>query len=252
MLKYALLASGSKGNCCLVKSEDAVIVIDCGATKKYLNECFQRLQFDYHKSDALFVTHTHKDHIAQLKMFQDIKTFARCDLDTDYFTQIEAFEEIQIQSMNIREIPLSHDAGVTSGYIIESQGEKLVYVTDTGYVKEEYIPLLHNADYYIFESNHDVEMLMETSRPIYIKQRILGDMGHLCNEDSAQILSALIGDKTKEIVLAHISEEGNTKTKAVQVLKEVLHQKQIAFDHIKISAAPQFEIVRGGKGEIHD
>ena len=61
----------------------------------------------------------------------------------------------------------------------------------------------------MFESNHNIEMLMQTARPVFVKQRIINDMGHLCNEDSAYVLSQVIGDKTKEIVLAHISQEGN-------------------------------------------
>ncbi len=247
MLKFALLASGSKGNCCVVKNEESSIIIDCGATKKYLMQSFERIQYDYLKSDALFVTHTHKDHIAQLKMFDPIVTFSKSELDTHHFKQLSPFEEVIINSMHVLEIPLSHDAGATSGYRITSGDEVLVYITDTGYVKEDYIPILKNADYYIFESNHDVELLMQTSRPMYVKQRILGDQGHLCNEDSALLLSSLIGDKTKEIVLAHISEEGNEKEKAIAVLQKTLQEHNVNYEQIKITAAPQFDIVLSGE-----
>lgn len=246
MLKFALLASGSKGNCAIIKDETASIIIDCGSTKKYLNECFHRLHYDYLNSDALFITHTHKDHIAQLKMFDSIATYSRSKLDTHHFHLLAPFEEVTIQSLKVKEIPLSHDCDCTSGFIIESQGRKLVYVTDTGYVKEDYHPLMSNADYYIFESNHDVEMLMNTRRPIYVKQRILGDKGHLCNEDSAQLLSSLIGNNTKEIVLAHISQEGNERSRAKEVLLNHLHHKKVDTDSIRIHAAGQFEIVIGG------
>ena len=81
----------------------------------------------------------------------------------------------------------------------------MVYVTDTGYVKDEVKQKICDADYYIFESNHDIEMLMQTSRPVYLKQRIIGDSGHLCNEDCANIVCEAMSEKTKEIVLAHIS-----------------------------------------------
>lgn len=243
MLKFALLASGSKGNCCVVQNQESSIVIDCGSTKKHLLASFEKIGYDYHQSDALFVTHTHKDHIAQLKMFDDVKTYAKCDLDTNHFKKLAPFEEVCINTLSIKEIPLSHDANETSGYRIESGNEVLVYITDTGYVKEEYVPLLQNADYYIFESNHDVELLMQTNRPMYVKQRIIGDKGHLCNEDSASFLAMLVGDNTKEIVLAHISEEGNTKEKAVSVLKTTLQENQIDYRHIKIRAAGQFEIL---------
>lgn len=251
MMKFALLASGSKGNCCLIEDEKSSIVIDCGSTKTYLKQCFEKLEYDYMNSDALFVTHTHKDHVSQLKMFDPITTYSRCDLDTNHFNRISTFDEVEVNTLKVKELPLSHDSEIVSGFIVENEDSKLVYVTDTGYIKEEYLPLIENADYYIFESNHDVEMLMETRRPMHIKQRIIGDLGHLCNEDCAEILANVVGDKTKEIVLAHISEEGNDRTKAKDVLVETLKAKQIDCSKIKIIPAPQFEIIVGGDKEIN-
>ena len=245
-MKFALLASGSKGNCCVIKDDNSSIIIDCGATKKYLQQCFERLQYDYLKTDALFVTHTHKDHVAQLKMFESIATYSKSELATSYFTPLSNFEEVHINTLKVKEIPLSHDADNTSGFLIENEDTKLVYITDTGYIKEEYLSLLHNADYYIFESNHDVELLMQTQRPMFIKQRILGDKGHLCNEDSAEVLAQLVGENTKEIVLAHISEEGNAHHKAKQVLVDMLSKYEVDHSQIKITSAPQFDIVVGG------
>lgn len=246
MMKFALLASGSKGNCCIIKDETSNIIIDCGSTKKYLSESFQRLRYDHTKADALFITHTHSDHISQLKMFTDVPTYARCTLETEQLHCMEPFEKVQINTLTIQEIPLSHDSHTCSGYIISNDTHKLVYITDTGYLKEEYFEMLQNADYYIFESNHDVELLMQTRRPMYVKQRIVGDEGHLCNEDSAEILAKLIGENTKEIILAHISEEGNTKEKALLVLEETLKRKNMETAHIRKVAAPQFQIVIGG------
>lgn len=248
-MKFALLASGSKGNCCIIKDENTNIIIDCGSTKKYLTQCFERLKYDVTKTDALFVTHTHSDHISQLKMFNDINTYARCNLETDNFYALSPFKKIQINTLTVQEIPLSHDSNICSGYVIQNETHKLVYITDTGYIKQEYFPYLENADYYIFESNHDIETLMRTRRPMYVKQRIVGDEGHLCNEDSAFILSNLIGENTKEIILAHISEEGNTKEKAMGVLEETLSRIEMDTDHIRKIAAPQFQIIIGGGKE---
>ena len=76
-------------------------------------------------------------------------------------------------------------------------------MTDTGYVSQKNRQYLHNLNYYIIESNHDIEMLMATKRPFFLKQRIQSDTGHLNNEYSARLMVEMIGDKTKEIVLAH-------------------------------------------------
>lgn len=246
MIKFALLASGSKGNCCLIRNGQTSIVIDCGSTKKYLSGCFERLSYDYHQADALFVTHTHSDHIQQLKMFADVDTYATCQLDTQNYYQMEPFDRIELPTLEVQALPTSHDAQDSCGYVIKSNSEKLVYITDTGYISEAIKPYIKNADYYIFESNHDLEMLMATSRPIFVKQRIIGDMGHLCNEDSAEVLAEVIGNKTKEIVLAHISEEGNTYKQACDTLKQTLVAHDVDISSLRIVAAPQFEIVRGG------
>lgn len=244
MLKFALVASGSKGNCCIIKNEQTSIVIDCGSTKTHLSQSFSQLQYDHQTCDALFITHSHSDHISQLKMFDNIATYAKCELDTPRFTKLASLSKTRIGNMNIHEIPLSHDAENTSGFIIEDEHSKIVYITDTGYIKEEYYPLLQGADYYIFESNHDIEMLMATRRPMYVKQRIIGDVGHLCNEDSAYVLNQLVTSKTKEIVLAHLSEEGNSKQKAYAVLKEQLKNNEVVSDTLRIVCASQFGTVR--------
>lgn len=246
MIKFALLASGSKGNCCLVRNGDTSIIIDCGSTKTYLKASFERLQYDHQSSDALLITHTHSDHISQLKMFEDIQKYALCTLGAKHVCTLEPYQSFEINTLNITPLPTSHDSPDSCGYVIDSGEQRLVYVTDTGYVSEEMMKYMVNADYYIFESNHDLELLMQTKRPMFVKQRITSIQGHLCNEDSAEILSNLIGDKTKEIVLAHLSEEGNTHELAQSVLKKVLLHKGINYDAIKITSAPQFEIIRGG------
>ncbi|OCN03991.1 MBL fold metallo-hydrolase [Erysipelotrichaceae bacterium MTC7] len=245
-MKFALLASGSKGNCCLIRNGKTSIVIDCGGTRKYLSSCFDRLSYDYMQADALFVTHGHTDHIQQLKMFNDVDTYATCALDTSNYYQMQPYDTIELATLEVQALPTSHDADNSCGYVITSDSEKLVYITDTGYISEAIKPYIKNADYYIFESNHDIEMLMATNRPLFVKQRIIGDTGHLCNEDSAEVLAEVIGKKTKEIVLAHISEEGNSYQHACQILKQTLLQHHVNVADIKITAAPQFEIIRGG------
>lgn len=249
MIKFALLASGSKGNCCVIKNCETSIIVDCGSTKKYLMNCFERLQYDYQSAGALFVTHTHSDHISQLKLFATVDTYCMSTLETDNFYQVQPYDEICIDTLRVSVIPTSHDAPDSCGFVIESDSQKLVYVTDTGYISEAMKPYLKNADYYIFESNHDLELLMQSNRPMFVKQRIVSDLGHLCNEDSANALADLIGEKTKEIILAHISEEGNTKELAKTVLLNTLSKRDIDSSKLRIVSASQFEIVVGGESK---
>ena len=151
----------------------------------------------------------------------------------DYFT---LNDNIYIDDVKVTVIPTSHDAKDSRGYLIESNNKSVVYITDTGYINERYDNLLINKNLYIMESNHDVELLMNNEHyPHYLKMRILGDEGHLSNKDSAHYLSKFIGDNTKKVFLAHLSEENNRPDIAYNNLLQVLEKKQIKFKNIEIA-----------------
>lgn len=248
-MRFALLASGSKGNCCIIKADQTELIIDCGTTKRYLNACFDRLSYQYENSDALLITHTHKDHVSQLKMFQTLPVFSCAKLERSDANYVKAYDRLRIKNLDITILPMSHDCEGTIGFVLEGAFGKMVYITDTGYIRKDVMPYIVNADYYVFESNHNIEMLMQTSRPVFVKQRIINDMGHLCNEDSAHILSQVIGDRTKEIVLAHISQEGNHRQLAADTLIQTLKRKDLPCASLRIYAAEQFGIYIGGDQE---
>ena len=165
-----------------------------------------------------------------------------CDLDVQDHRCIKPLDRFIIGDMQITVIGLSHDAPKTVGYVIEDQKEKLVYITDTGYLPNHEKVYLENADHYIFESNHDLEMLMKTSRPMFVKQRILSDSGHLSNEDSSMNLTSLINDRTKSIVLAHISQEANDPERALDALRNTFLKKDLPYRNLRLEAAEQFSI----------
>lgn len=244
-MKFSLLASGSKGNCCVISNKDTKIVIDCGSTQKYLKESFQKIQCEISSLDACLITHTHTDHISCLKLFSHLPVYGEEDLGVRRQTLIREGECFQIKSMRIESIRLSHDSKCL-GYIIQDQDAKLVYITDTGYLKEQYYEKIRDADYYIFESNHDLKMLIQSRRPEYVKNRIRSASGHLCNEDCARHLKKCIGEHTKQIVLAHISEEANSREKALSVVQSALMDHGC---HPEIYAAGQFEIFNGGQND---
>ncbi|NLY62849.1 MAG: MBL fold metallo-hydrolase [Erysipelothrix sp.] len=241
-MKYYILASGSKGNCTVIQSLDSTIVIDAGTTDRHLKACFKEIEVDYKDIDALLITHTHGDHINRINLFKD-STMYTPEFLGDKYKQKKLYgeEEFSIGNFKIKSITLSHDRALTLGYIIESNDKKLVYVTDTGYFKDKHLEEIFDADYYIFESNHDPIMLMETNRPFMLKQRIMAMDGHLSNDDASLVLSQSVTPRTKEVVLAHLSEEANDAKLAVKCMRESL-----PFDAINVRAAKQFEIIYGG------
>lgn len=248
LMKFALLASGSKGNCFLYRDENTRLMIDCGTTRKYLNSCFEKLNFKPEDLDAVLITHDHSDHISQIKMFRDREIYSPVELSGITVHRVTPMKRFQIEHVTVTPLALSHDAGPTVGYILETWNSRLVYITDTGYLKEEYLPLIAGADYYILESNHDVEMLMETNRPQFLKSRIFSDTGHLCNEDCAAILERSVTQNTKMIVLAHLSQEANERQLALRVTADRIRRLSRIRPDLVICAAGQYEMIRGGDG----
>lgn len=237
---FYVLASGSKGNACIIKTDNQTLLIDCGTTKGYLKSSMEQVGLTFADVDAVLITHDHSDHTSQLKHFSHAAIYSPSTHPYDSY-KVVPYEAFAIASISVLPIKTSHDDADSVGYVLEANNEKLVYVTDTGYIRTQDFAYIENADYYIFESNHDPEMLMLTPRPYYIKQRILSDEGHLSNDDAGLILAKAIGQKTKEIVLAHLSGQANTEALALETMR-----KHITQENIEIKAARQHEVVSGG------
>ena len=241
-MKVIVLSSGSKGNTTYIETKETRILIDAGNTCKYIINKLEEYNINPSSIDANFITHTHIDHIKGLKVL--LKKINPCVYITEkmhpYLDYLENYhiikeEEIKIKDILVEVIKTSHDTEDSVGYIINNNHKSIVYITDTGYINRKYFNLLKNRDKYIMESNHDVEMLNNSSYPFATRQRILSDKGHLSNYDSAKYLSTFIGDKTKYILLAHLSEENNTKELAYETLKDRLKQENIKINNILIA-----------------
>ena len=246
-MKFSIVGSGSKGNACLIYNKDTLIQIDMGLPLKSLKKELDHLGKTVNDIQALFITHEHTDHIAGIPLYHD-----RVDLYAGEGTYasanpVEPFIPLEVGSMSIVPFPTSHDATNPMGYLIEEEGCRLGYVTDTGYLSDEALALIKDCDYYYFESNHDLKMLMDSARPAVLKKRIHSKHGHLSNIDSAIYMAELIGPRTKAIYLAHLSEECNTPEIALSSYHKTLDRKGIAHDHIKIIPASQWHVVRGGE-----
>lgn len=248
-MEFHILASGSKGNSTFIYDQGVGILIDCGITRKQLLFKLSNLGFKESNINYVLLTHDHYDHNKNISIFDPKICFCGkgCIKDIASDHEIKPYQEFNLGHYQITPLSISHDATSPLAFIIKGQEETVLYMTDTGYVSQKNRKYLKNLDYYIVESNHDVEMLMATKRPYFLKQRIHGDLGHLNNEYSAKMMVELIGDKTKEIVLAHLSEEANTKEKAIETYQMIFKENKIDFNNIKV--ASQVDVVSGGKHE---
>ena len=243
-MKVIVLSSGSKGNTTYIETKQAKILIDAGNSTKYIVNKLNEINVDIKDIDALLITHTHSDHIKGIKTLIKksnltvyISELMYKELDYVNNYQIIDKENFAIKDCQIEIIKTSHDTTDSNGYIINNDNKSIVYITDTGYINKRYYETLSNKDIYIFESNHDVELLSNCSYPFEIRQRILGDKGHLSNIDSAKYLEKFIGDKTKYVILAHLSEENNTPDIAYNCLTKRI--KNIENKNFKILIAEQ-------------
>lgn len=241
-MKVVVLASGSKGNSTYIEYKNTKILIDMGISSQALSRKLEDVGVDIKCLDAVLITHTHIDHVGGLKTF--VKKYSVPIYLTEIMSNDLEFhipnkeyineDNITIGNINIFVLKTSHDTNDSVGFVIKADKE-VVYITDTGYINKKYFKEIFNKNIYIFESNHDIEMLMNGKYPHYLKQRILGDKGHLSNRDSAYYLSKLAGNNTSHIVLAHLSEENNTEEKALESLYKALNKENKSIDNIEVA-----------------
>jgi len=231
-MKICVLASGSKGNCTYLETKNTKILIDVGMSCAYIEKNLKEIGVSPDSIDHIFITHTHSDHINGLRIFVKKYNPTVCftekmhkDLDFSINKFVYLEKEKNINDLNIKIIKTSHDASDSNGYIFESNEKSLVYITDTGYINVKNHKHLKGKNAYIIESNHDVKMLMNGKYPYYLQQRILGDSGHLSNNACAEYLFKFIDEKTKYVLLAHLSEENNTPEKALSEIRETFSKK---------------------------
>ena len=95
--------------------------------------------------------------------------------------------------------------------------------TDLGHVPRQLIAKLQGVGGLLVESNHDLSMLRaDPKRPPSVKARILSHHGHLSNDAAAELVASIISPALRHVVLAHLSEDCNSRTIALRVFAEKL------------------------------
>ena len=249
-MKVCVLASGSEGNVTYVETKQHKILLDIGTTVKYIKERLSELSVRLEEIDYVLITHVHNDHVKALKSL--IKKynpyicvspmmFAELPELNDYEKIILYDKKIELDDTKIEIIKTSHDVSDSRSFVITSDDKSMVYLTDTGYINQKNFDILKNRNLYLFESNHDIEMLIHGPYPKYLKDRVIGPYGHLSNKDSSVYLAKLIGKDTKRIVLTHLSQKNNTEAIALQTIKDIFKEYEVKFNSKKISCARQKE-----------
>ena len=239
--KYSILASGSTGNCFYLETPKKKLLIDAGLSGKKITSLLSEIDRKPEDLDAILVTHEHKDHIHgvgvlarkyHLDIYANQETWnamevalGKIDVSQKHIFEMgktKTFGDIDIESFGV-----SHDAVAPQFYRLMKDDKSFVLLTDTGYVSDRMAGIIENADGYLIESNHDIEILRSGAYPWSLKQRILSDQGHLSNDDGAETMIRTLGYRTKKIYLGHLSKENNTKLHARMAMESTLKQKDL-------------------------
>ena len=235
------LASGSSGNAAVLSCGDTHLLIDAGISCRRITAALKELGLTPADLTAILITHTHSDHISGLNTLLKKTTcplLATPRTCRELSCRVEGIDPrlmgldspITLGEIDMQPIPTSHDAPGSCGWRLDTESGSVGFLTDTGYVTDEALDLLPGVDFVILESNHDVESLCSGPYPYYLKQRILGLQGHLCNEDAAQFAVTLAENGASDIVLAHLSRDNNTPAMALNAVAAALDGAQSALE----------------------
>ena len=135
---FHIIASGSKGNATIVANNKTRILIDMGISLCRLEEGLAEINLKLDDIDAAFFTHDHTDHIGGIKFLSPKKMYAlQGTLPTTLSNVVELNKPVMINDIEVTPFKTSHDATNPCGFILETDNEKLAYMTDTGYVLKD-------------------------------------------------------------------------------------------------------------------
>ena len=249
MLTVHILASGSEGNCLLVNAGGTHLLVDAGISARRICGALQAIGLSPSDISGVLLTHEHTDHIcgvATLTKQHRLPLYAsrgtaealcrKSSCVSDVLRVIPRAGAFDIGNARITVFPTSHDATESIDFRVDHDGASIGILTDTGFVTPEAEQTLAGVDLMVLESNHDEEWLLSGPYPYYLKQRILGLQGHLCNEDAAQFAVTLAENGASDIVLAHLSRDNNTPTMALNAVAAALDGAGLAPE---LSVAPR-------------
>lgn len=227
LLTFTTLASGSAGNAALVSCGDTHILLDAGVSARRITAGLASLGVRPEALSAILITHEHSDHISGLQVFtRKYRIPIRATGPTcrqlcykvafleDLVRVQEAGTGAQVGSLWVESFPTPHDAAGSVGWSIAGEGGRMVLCTDLGHVTEAVRRAAEGCDLLVCETNHDVDMLRAGPYPYYLKQRILGDYGHLSNEAGAELAAFAVEAGARSVILAHLSQTNNTPARA--------------------------------------
>ena len=243
-LRFATLGSGSKGNASLVRSAQTTLMVDCGFSIKESCSRLEQLGIKADEIDAILVTHEHGDHsrgVARFARRYNIPVWSSKGTAKSFADDLQTHEAINVHQpfrigdIDIQPVAVPHDAREPCQFIFTSADYCLGLLTDVGEITPHIVQSYGQCHAIMLEFNHDLNMLWSGGYPEALKRRVAGRLGHLNNEQSADLLKAILPGALRFVVAAHLSESNNLTDLVAQQLSSVLHgsdcQYSIAAQH---------------------
>jgi len=238
-MQIHVLASGSTGNATLVRMAGANVLVDAGISAHRIKNALAALGTAVEDLDAILVTHEHRDHIAGLATLSRkyrLPIYARPAawqaMDDDgagagiaASSRRDLAASLDIGKLKIEPFALSHDAADPVGFSFYHRHQKCAFAPDLGFVPDGVKKSLAFADALVHEANPDDDLLKQGSYPWFLKQRILGNRGHLANTDAGWTLARLPKKNHCHVFLAHLSQENNRPELAEATVAGILGEQ---------------------------
>lgn len=236
-MKFTVLGSGSTGNAVLITTEKTRVLVDAGLSAREILRRLAAVGVDCNELDGILITHEHSDHAGGLRvLLRSVKcpVYISEATENSYFgtrrgifdgeseavkrrdallnrtERIESSREFRIGDIDFEPFTVPHDAADNFGFVAKKDGVKIATLMDFGCITTLIKEKLRGCDAIVVESNHSRDMLRTCSVYTWdLKQRILGRLGHLSNEDLADWLANEFDGSARHIVLAHLSQRAN-------------------------------------------
>ncbi|MEG1222019.1 MAG: MBL fold metallo-hydrolase [Anaerovoracaceae bacterium] len=240
-LKFCSIASGSKGNCYLIKTEKTTVLLDVGISGKKIFNAMELALSQPEDVDAVLISHEHTDHSKSVRivmkkalnatLYSTLGTWEKIAelAPSDRQVVIESGKSFTVGDIEITPFHVHHDVDEPVGYTFKNSSRQLSIVTDTGHICDNIFDEIKGADALVIESNHEPRIVEMCSYPYTIKRRILSDTGHLSNEAAAICIGKILQSlpKPRLILLAHLSQENNTPDMAEMTVRNLLFDQGI-------------------------
>ena len=235
-----VLASGSDGNCYVIRNDDRAVMVDAGLSYKKITSLMDTNGIDAKEIEALFVTHEHTDHVhgagvvsrkLDIPILCNERTFKASEcLGKVKYQPITMMNTVNVAGMNVLALPTSHDAVEPCAYFFDAVGVKVLIATDTGKITYPVEHALEEANIAVIESNYDKKMLDYGPYPPALKRLIDSDIGHMSNLETAKAVKRTMHNNGRKIFLGHLSRHNNTPDCAKDTISEITGIRRFRFD----------------------